>query len=180
MDKTQIFLDCDGVLADFDTFITPYLGGGNRADWDHLSNADFWGKLEQIDNLFGGLDKMPDADDLVSGVETLCKQYDLPAPIILTGKPRLDKYKDQKLGWRDKYFPHLEMIVCESKNKRKHMRNPGDVLIDDWTKHMQAWIDVGGQWILHTSAEQSLKELKDYLSERNKSERPRRLQEGTA
>lgn len=160
----QIFLDCDGVLADFDTFVSPYLGGGPRADWDHLSPADFWGKLEHIEDLFGSLNKLPDADYLVKNVEALCDIYGLPAPIILTGKPRLAKYTKQKLAWRDKHYPHLEMIVCLSKDKRDHMKGPGDVIIDDWEKHQQAWLDHGGQWILHKNAEQSLRELKEILS----------------
>lgn len=164
--KPQIFLDCDGVLADFDTFIIPYMGGTNRDYWDaNFSNAEFWGRLEHIDNLFGSLNKMSDADELVQGVEEFCKLYDLDPPIILTGKPRLDKYTEQKLKWRDEYFPHLEMIVTQSSNKRKHMKAPGDILIDDWTKHMQAWIDFDGRWILHKSAKQSLEELSNLLKE---------------
>lgn len=165
MTKPQIFLDCDGVLADFDTFISPYMGGGSRDDWDHIQNKEFWGRLEGVDDLFGSLNKLPDADDLVKGVEEFCRQYDLAAPIILTGKPRLEKYTQQKLSWRDKHFPHLEMIVCESKNKRKHMKNKGDIIIDDWTKHQQAWIDFGGRWILHKNAKQSLSELEEILKE---------------
>lgn len=166
LNKPQIFLDCDGVLADFDTFITPHMGGGDRDYWDkNLSNKEFWGRLEHIEDLFGSLDKMPDADILVQNVLDLCATYNLNRPIILTGKPRLDKYEQQKLSWRDKYFPNLEMIVCESKDKRKHMKAPGDILIDDWTKHMNAWIGAGGRWILHRSAEQSLKELAQILKE---------------
>lgn len=166
--KPQIFLDCDGVLADFDTFVDPYLGGGGRESWDDIDPQEFWDRLEVIDNLFGSLDKLPDADDLVAGVEKFCKDYDLDAPIILTGRPRLSKYTQQKLSWRDKHFPHLEMIVCESKNKRTHMKAPGDIIIDDWAKHMNDWIDVGGTWILHKSAEQSLQELSEILSGRSK------------
>jgi hypothetical protein len=157
--KPQIFLDCDGVLADFDKFVAPYMGSPHRPDWDWMSNQEFWGRLEHLDDLFGGLDKMPDADRLVFGVLGYCLKYDLAAPIILTGKPRLEKFTQQKLNWRDKYFPTLEMIVCDSKNKRKHMKAPGDIIIDDWEKHMKAWQDVGGIWILHKTAEQSLEEL---------------------
>lgn len=160
---TQIFLDCDGVLADFDKFITPYMGGGTRPDWDWMGNKEFWGRLEHLEDLFGSLDKMPDADELVQGTIDLTWKHGLAMPIILTGKPRLDKYTQQKLNWRDEHFPHLEMIVCESKNKRKHMKAPGDIIIDDWEKHMQAWTSVGGRWILHKTAEQSLAELREML-----------------
>lgn len=165
MSKTQIFLDCDGVLADFDKFITPLMPEGGRAAWNELPNKEFWARLEVLKDLFGSLDKMPDADALVAGVEAYCEKYGLPAPIILTGKPRLEKFTQQKLSWRDKHFPHLEMIVCESKNKRKHMKAKGDIIIDDWERHMQPWIDMGGVWILHTSAAQSLKELGKVLED---------------
>lgn len=163
MNKPQIYLDCDGVLADFDTFITPYMGGGSRLEWDVYSQQEFWDRLDGIDDLFGSLDKLQDADILVKGVEELCKLYDLNAPIILTGKPRKEKYTKQKLHWRDENFPHLEMIVCLSKDKCKYIKTQGDIIIDDWEKHMQAWIDAGGKWILHKSASQSLSELQEIL-----------------
>jgi hypothetical protein len=34
------------------------------------------------------------------------------------------------------------------------------VIVDDWPKYRQIWIDGGGVWIDHYTAEQSIAELK--------------------
>jgi hypothetical protein len=52
----------------------------------------------------------------------------------------------------------MPMICCKSSEKCLHGK-PGDILIDDWTKHRQKWLDMGGIFILHTSAKSSLQAL---------------------
>lgn len=152
--KPQLFLDCDGVLADFDKKAREVVGMEPR-EFENLSGAGrFWNKLYGIDDFFYVLDPMPDAHALVEATRHL-------NPIILTGKPHLrggDWAVDQKLRWRDKHFPFLDMIVCESKDKIKHAQ-PGDVIVDDWLKWRQLWVDGGGIWITHTSANNSIMEL---------------------
>jgi hypothetical protein len=151
----QLFLDCDGVLADFDKRAREILGmcpreyeKGSKSE----SGSDFWTRIYSTEDFFYSLDPMPDAHELVEATRHL-------NPIILTGLPRGDWAKEQKLRWRDVHFPDLEMICCRSVDKIKHA-NPGDVIVDDWHKYQHIWIDGGGIFILHTSAETSIQELK--------------------
>jgi len=147
-----IFLDCDGVLADFDKRAHEIFGMFSR-EYEELHGSEaFWNKLYSTPNFFTDLEPMPDAYELVEAVEHL-------NPIILTGCPRGGWATRQKLEWRDKYFPKLHLITCLSKEKSIYCR-PGDVIVDDWPKHIDAWTSNSGHWILHTSAKQSIAELK--------------------
>jgi hypothetical protein len=148
----QLFLDCDGVLANFNKRAIEICGEHPREFEDRVGEQKFWDKIYETPDFFYSLDPMPDAYDLVGAVKHL-------NPIILTGRPRGDWSVDQKLRWRDKYFPDLEMIVCKSRDKIKHAK-PGDVIVDDWLKWRQIWVDGGGIWVTHTSAENSIRELK--------------------
>lgn len=157
----QIFLDCDGVLADFDSYAEKLLGLHPR-EYERQKHNDkkLWDILYAHNDYFYKLPKMPDADELVRGVEAMGFE-----PIILTGVPSKegsDWAIDQKTRWATKHFPHLSIICCKSKDKFMHMI-PGkrNVLIDDWNKHMAAWKGAGGYFILHTSAKESLVELKE-------------------
>jgi len=96
---------------------------------------------------------LPDAYELFNAVKHL-------NPVILTGRPRGEWAVEQKLKFRDKYFPETEMIVCRSKDKIKYAK-PGDVIVDDWTKWQHVWEKGGGIWVLHTSAANSIAKLKE-------------------
>lgn len=151
----QIFLDCDGVLADFDKSAEEIFGMNTREFEDTKGTKLFWYLLRKAKNFFGDLHPMNDAHDLFNAVKHL-------DPIILTGAPLGKWAAPQKLEWRDKHFPGTEMIVvCPSKDKHKHMVQPGDILIDDLVKYRHIWEENGGIFIHHTSAENSIKALKD-------------------
>lgn len=150
----QLFLDCDGVLANFDKRAREIVGMNPR-EFEDLSGADvLWDRIFGTSDFFYSLEPMPDAHELVEAVKHL-------NPIILTGAPEKGRgllAQHQKLRWRDKHFPDLEMIVCPSRNKIKYAK-PGDVIVDDWEKWKHIWVQGGGVWVLHTSARNSIEEL---------------------
>lgn len=151
----QVFLDCDGVLADFDKRAAEILGMNSREYEKEKGAKDFWKRIYSTPDFFFSLDKMPDADELVNAVKHL-------NPIILTGRPQGNWAEAQKLAWRDKNFPDLEMIVCLSKEKFLHMHHDKDnFLVDDWTQHQHIWEDASGTFIHHTSAADSIRQLRE-------------------
>ena len=155
----QIFLDCDGVLADFDSYARGILGMTLTEYEAGKHKPSGWGLLYAHEDFFFKLPKMHDADELVNGVREMGFE-----PIILTGTPSQKDSEqwatDQKTRWAEKHFPGTAIICCKSKEKFMHMvSGKHNVLIDDWDRYKHVWEEAGGTFILHTSATQSLADL---------------------
>jgi hypothetical protein len=155
MKRRRIFLDMDGVLADFDSAVEDIFGFDYKTAEERVGTKVFWKTIHAVPRFYAELPVMADAYSLVIGVE----DYD-PTPVILTGLPWGGWALAQKKAWRDKYFPHLYLIGCSSKDKCLYA-DPGDIIIDDRVKYRQPWVDMGGTWITHTSAKDSLEQLKE-------------------
>lgn len=151
--QAQLFLDCDGVLADFDTRAEEVFGLPPRQAEERFGTQRFWVDLQSHPNFYRDLPLLPDAMKLYEAVKHL-------SPIILTGCPQGGWAEPQKLDWAAKNFPGVKMITCLSKDKRLHMKI-GDVLIDDWPKYKHLWEEHGGRFVLHTSAEESIAQLRE-------------------
>ncbi|MBV9882162.1 MAG: hypothetical protein JO276_04060 [Sphingomonadaceae bacterium] len=151
----QLYLDCDGVLADFDKGATAILGLPPTAYEDRHGAVHFWRKLAAAPDFYFGLPLLPDAMRLFDAVEHL-------DPIILTGMPRGNWAADQKRRWAAEYFPGTRIITTLAREKCAHCR-AGDVLVDDQLRHAQLWRDAGGVFIQHRNAEATLRALADYF-----------------
>lgn len=150
--RRQLYLDCDGVLADFDRRATEILGmSPERFEKRHGLGA-FWKRLATTPDYFAELPLMPDAMELYDAVKHL-------NPIILTGLPRGAWAEPQKRRWAEQHFPGVPVITTSAALKREHC-HPGDVLVDDKDKYRRLWEEAGGVFVHHSSAEQSLKALK--------------------
>ena len=160
----QLYLDCDGVLADFDTGATAILGLPPDAFEARHGPSRFWRKLAEAPDFYFGLPLLPDAKALFEAV----KQFD---PIILTGLPQGNWATDQKVRWAARHFPGTRIITTLARDKRDHCRE-GDVLVDDQLRHAQLWRDAGGIFIHHSNAKQTLAALADYF--RSRVSAPRR------
>jgi 5'(3')-deoxyribonucleotidase len=147
----QLFLDCDGVLADFDGYCESVMGFKSRAYEAEFGSNAFWKRVNAHPNFYLNLPLMKDAMELYNAVKHL-------NPIVITGCPAHSVHANDKLAWRDKYFPQLEMICTPSVNKRDYAK-PGDIIIDDSLKYRHYWEEMGGIWIPHTSAKDSLEQL---------------------
>ncbi len=153
----RLYLDCDGVLADFDKHFIETFGKPPRDYEDKNGSTIFWHDIEtEAPTFYRDLPLMPDAMDLFEAVAPM-------RPIILTGCPRGGWAEPQKLAWAAEHFPGIPMVVTMSKNKRDYCQ-PGDVLIDDRPGHKAKWEDAGGVWITHTSAADSLQQLTNHLA----------------
>ena len=76
----RLFLDCDGVLADFDLAARQLLGMTPKQYIAAHGRGAFWSKLAKARNFYGSLPEMPDARRLFDAVKHL-------GPTILTGLP---------------------------------------------------------------------------------------------
>jgi hypothetical protein len=151
----QLYLDCDGVLADFNKGAAAVLGLHPRAFEKRHGPGRFWQKLATAPDFYFGLPLMDDAMELFEAVRHL-------DPVILTGLPRGGWAADQKVRWAAKFFPGTRIITTAARDKRDHAR-PGDVLVDDQEKHRHLWEEAGGVFIHHRNARATLDELKRYF-----------------
>jgi hypothetical protein len=150
--RRQIYLDCDGVLADFDKGAEAIFGMPPATFETRHGAGEFWRRLTAADGFFEHLDLLPDAQRLFEAVKP-------KAPIILTGMPRGRWAEPQKRRWARRHFPGVPVIATMAALKREHC-HPGDVLVDDRDKHRHLWENEGGIFIHHKSARSSIAELR--------------------
>lgn len=156
--RKQIYLDCDGVLADFDRGAEQVLGLHPRAFESRHGMGLFWKRLAAAGDFFETLEPLPDAYELYEAVRHL-------DPIILTGLPRGTWAEPQKRRWAQRHFPGVEVITTAAALKREHC-HPGDALVDDRDQYRHLWEAEGGVFIHHRDARSSIAELraKGYLA----------------
>jgi PAS domain-containing protein len=156
-----IYLDMDGVLADFDRSARAILGAPPGEFEQRHGTPAFWATLRRrAPNLYAELPLMADACELWAGVRALSGRE----PVILTSVPRWKDAADQKRRWAAEHFSGATVITGLAANKADHAR-PGDVLIDDRPRYRDRWEAKGGVFIVHRSAAESLAELRRVLSE---------------
>ena len=151
----QLYLDCDGVLADFDTGATAILGLSPRHYEQRHGLASFWRKLAQAPDFYFSLPLLPDANRLFEAVKHL-------HPVILTGLPRGNWAADQKVRWAAQHFPGTRIITTMARDKRDHAKE-GDVLVDDQLRHRHLWEEIGGIFVHHRNAAATIEELKAWF-----------------
>ena len=147
----ELFLDCDGVLADFDAGAIVLLGMIAQQYQDTHGKGDFWRRLASAPDFYGSLPLMADARLLFDAVAHL-------EPTILTGLPIGNWAAPQKVAWAEQHFPGTPIITTMARDKFRHMTG-ADVLVDDRTDHRAAWEDAGGTFIHHRDARSSLMQL---------------------
>lgn len=156
----MIFVDLDGVLADFDKKAMALFGKKPREIEDEIGSQKFWAEITNIHDFYLTLEKMHDADVLWEGIQ----KYDF-SPTILTGVPMsMPWVPGHKREWCERYYPNAEVITCMSRDKATYCR-PGDILIDDWPKYKPLWDSAGGIFIVHESAATTLIQLSLYFND---------------
>lgn len=156
----HIYVDLDGVLADLESEIEKVLDikittSDGGTDWDN--SDEIWKRLRELDEPnFSNLKKLPDADELWNYV----KRHN-PDILTATGKPA-ERNGRQKVEWAKKNLSGYNEIrtVVGSAMKAQYAW-PDAILIDDRMKSIGPWREKGGIGILHTSAADTIKQLKE-------------------
>jgi 5'(3')-deoxyribonucleotidase len=155
-----LYLDMDGVVADFDEYAARTLGVPPSSG---IYPEEVWYKLASNERLYRELKKTPYADELVRKCVRLCleKNYEYA---FLTAVPKGNDVKwafYDKVVWAQKYFPGIPVMFGPySKDKHVHCKS-GDILIDDRKSNIEEWTAAGGIVIHHTDFETTIKLLND-------------------
>ena len=153
--KRQLFLDCDGVLADFDKGATAILGMPPKAFEQRHGLGRFWAKLASAPDFYFGLPLLDGATELFEAVRHL-------DPIILTGLPGGNWASGQKVRWAARHFPGTRIITTMARDKRDHGK-AGDVLVDDQLRHAELWQGMGGIFLHHRNVPDTIEQLRAYF-----------------
>lgn len=149
--EVRLFLDCDGVLADFDAASSQLFGFDDAEE--RVGAGVFWKTIEKArGGFFRRLPLMPEAMKLFGAVKHM-------RPTILTGCPYGGWAEPQKVAWAAEHFPGTRVITCKSSEKSVYC-DPGDVLVDDVAKYAHLWEARGGVFVLYDgSAPRALERL---------------------
>ncbi|GBG25719.1 Pectin acetylesterase 3 [Hondaea fermentalgiana] len=152
----QLYVDLDGVLADFDAGVMRVCGRPPQA----LPVAAMWRAIHGDRDFFGTLEWMPGARALWQ--ETLASMR----PTILSGVPMSESRwaERQKASWCARQLgPDVPHIFCASREKSRYS-GPGRVLIDDRERARKPWEAAGGTFILYKTPHQVAVELRDVIA----------------
>lgn len=152
----MIYIDLDGVCSDFNKAVITYTGTS-------YNGKDTWSILDKIPNLFYNLEVLPEA---VESISKLLDTYGYHNIQILTALPlqtnKLVSAQVDKVTWVHEIFNHSLQVNCVPnwKYKKYFCKSASDILIDDSERNCKEWNGVGGIAILHTSWDNTLRQLK--------------------
>lgn len=153
----QIYLDLDGVMADFDLFFVETFKKNHLV----IDDEEMWNHIFSLPTFFRDLPPCPGALEFFESIRDL-------DPVILTACPKTD-YKNAAINKRNWVREHLGsdvpvLPVLGGKNKSLFMHEAGDILIDDFVSNIKHWNNLGGYGIHHKSFDETNEKLKGYLS----------------
>jgi FMN phosphatase YigB (HAD superfamily) len=158
--KYLIFCDMDGVLVDFDKGYEE-LTGKNTKHSDVQDKNDFWRLLDKSLEEKGlteydywvNLPWMPDGQTLWDYI----KGYN---PYILTAPSMDPGSKQGKKEWVER-LDGMKKLYFKPAKFKPEFSGKNRILIDDREDTIEGWIAKGGIGIHHTSAANTIKQLKD-------------------
>lgn len=157
--RPNVYLDLDGVMADFDAHFPALFGVDHR----EMLDDDMWERINSHPSYFRDMPQCPGAKNFFDRISWL-------NPIILTACPK-SNYQHvarQKKAWVREHLSSTVHIlpVMGGRNKPLFMHSPGDILIDDFERNIRAWQAENGFGILHLDFETTRDELENEIVRR--------------
>jgi len=143
----------DGVLCDFNRAVTA-LGRGSIESLLKRGQPALWRVINQAgEEFWSEMPWMPDGQKLWKFISRF--------PIKIASTPsRSNASKSGKLKWCKDNFGDVEVILT---SKKETHATPNSILIDDRESNIMKWKREGGIGILHTSADDTIQQLKELL-----------------
>ena len=145
----------DGVLTDFDLDFIKLSKGLSSSEYDrNFGREKFWKFIDKK----GGEEFWSNMSWTGDGKKTwgYIKKYH---PQLLSSPLVAESCKEGKRQWVKKNMPGTKLNLEWSKYKKNFAR-PNAILIDDKKYIVEQWIEAGGIGIIHTSANNTIKQLK--------------------
>lgn len=159
--EIHIFVDLDGVLADFDSHANAHqiMDGAGKMQWDLMDYA-WWSTIPPFQG----------ARDFYDDLSKRAK--DNKGELLILSAPTMSAdCFGGKAKWVQDFLPDKGKFVLTKliiATKKHHLAGPHSILIDDRMKNVKAWRDAGGIAILHegdfnqtlSALDQALQKLK--------------------
>jgi len=155
MNDKNIYIDMDGVIADF------FKAMEYRYGVEHWKSLNIEYTLKDIKgtSFFGQLPKFDTSDALVEYINTLTK-----GEWNILSSPLRNDYENStfwKTHWLDKnnYTPKRAIFTGRKESYATRVAGVPNILVDDKPKNIDKWVDKGGIGIVYQANENGL----DYL-----------------
>ena len=162
--ESEIYVDMDGVLADFFGAWKKLVG----KDWREITDLDdALQKIRDKDDFWLNIPITSNANNLLSLIKQLKGKYNiLSAP--LPNDPNSEPHKREWIKKNLSSFPPSNVIITS--NKAVHATQPDgtpNILIDDFGKNIAKWEAAGGVGFKHKDHkfERTVKNLKQYMDQ---------------
>jgi len=166
-----IYIDMDGVVADFNRAAREYLNkryaDQARAEQQGRWPEHEWGKIRELPHFYRDLPKTHFADriiELARGFRDK-KGWQL---YMLTAIPKNNDMPHcfhDKIDWMQEYYPDVRVHFGPYSHDKQHHCRPGDILVDDRESNTNEWRAAGGiaVRVLASEPERALAELEALL-----------------
>ena len=164
---TEIFIDMDGVLADFFTEWGKLMG---KKDWRDIGSENISKALEKIkqtENFWLDLPLTSNAKNLINLVKQVKGEYNiLSSP--LPGDPKSEPHKRQWIKKNLNFFPPKKIFIRHDKESfATQSDGTPNILIDDYGVNVRKWEASGGVGFKHKDHkfERTAKAIKQHMDE---------------
>ena len=150
----KIFCDMDGVLCDFDRRFDQFAGIKPKEYESRFGTKKFWEIIDKVGaQYWSKMPWMPDGKELWSYIS----KY---KPALLSAPSMDPSSRYGKHLWVNENIPGTKLILAKREKKRNYS-GKNRILIDDRPDNINEWVYEGGIGILHTSAQQTINDLKE-------------------
>jgi len=169
--KPIVYLDMDGVLADFFSEWAK-LAGIKTGNYKDIPPANVDKTLDKMidTDFFARLPKFPTADKLIQMVINHFGSYKILSSPLRNDHENSTKHKIDWIGRKLKIKPKETII---SSNKDVYATQPDgtpNILIDDLGRNIQNWMNNGGLGIKYQADEDPLSKVQQWLEQFKKGE----------
>lgn len=165
-----IFVDLDGVLFDWhsailkairDDFESDFVYDQTKYNTDRKYRDKMWKFISDYQKKHGpilwrNLDLLPDAHVLWNYL----KPYH-PQILTATGQERYHAAEQKRAAVTQHFGSNVRVNTVQTAANKQQHAGPNRILIDDTPRAIQPWVAAGGIGILHTSAANTIKQLKE-------------------
>jgi len=165
MNDQTIWIDLDGVIVDFNSFIGYKLDLYADRNASNLTKDD-WKTIQIVyPNLYAELSKTEYADSLISYIKKNFKDYKISFLTALPSKINFVNARVDKKYWVKQNFPDIPCVIVDNSLEKKNYISNKDIFIDDKLSNIINVISKGDAtselMITHFDYENTITRLKE-------------------